>query len=163
MSLDMPPTRYRVVERGRRLIVIDTRTGAPVAAPDRGQQARLDQLASRERGSDTPADAPARTLQAPRRPTPGPARGPVSGEADVGILTTQSWFDDKAPRRVRIGEGAATFSGVTAIILLVLASVALVMFGWPLAIFAGFLLLQPRVRNTLRGLATKWLDGMEQV
>jgi hypothetical protein len=28
--MDMPPSRYRVVEQGRRLVVIDTLAGEPV-------------------------------------------------------------------------------------------------------------------------------------
>jgi hypothetical protein len=135
MSMKPPPTRYRVVEKGRRLVVIDTLTGAPV----------------REHGDGT-APAP-------------PVRRSPAGVDDGSVVTTQSWYDEKAPRTVRLNY--ATRQQIKnirfAIAVVVAILVALSFLLWPYFPFLlAVLLLQPKLRKQARSAVTRWIDGFDQ-
>jgi hypothetical protein len=168
--MDVPPSRYRVVERGRRLIVIDTKSGMPVSGIDRDQQAKIARLAAalhdtepRDQISDpAPANEPAYhpPYEPASRPPPSLSPAPI-GAGDANILTTQPWFDDRAPRRIRIRENGQGAAAVAAIVALFASGLAFVTFGWP-ALVIGFVLLL-NLRKTMRAGITRWLDGMEQV
>jgi hypothetical protein len=130
-----PPTRYRVVEKGRRLVVIDTLTGAPV----------------REHGDPS---APARQ----------PVRQSPAGVDDGSVITTQLWYDDKAPRTVRMNYASRqqikNFRFVIAIAVAVL--VVLGFLFWPLLVVVGVLLAQPKLHKQARAAVTRWIDGLDQ-
>jgi len=114
---EVPPSRYRVVERGRRLEVIDTRAEGA---------------------------APART--ATSSPGPGPAPGPASADRRPGLpdkvrfdgtreWTTHGFYDAGGPRRVRLGPVAMQALGY-GVIAAVVAIVALVVLAGP-GVLAG--------------------------
>ena len=135
MQMQPPPTRYRVVEKGRRLVVIDTQTGAPV------------------REHRDPA-SPAR-----------PVRQSPAGVDDGSVFTTRRWFDDKAPRTVRLNPAARkqVENGRFAIAIVVAVCVALGFLLWPFFPFLLIVLLvQPKLRQQARVAATKWIDGLDQ-
>ena len=130
---DVPPPRYRVVERNRRLDVIDTRAG----------QART---------SD--ASAPRRERR------PAIAKVSFDGTAD---LMTQRFYDDKAPRSIRLDPGRAATVGrikVGALVLALAFVVAVVTMPWLLAI--PFALFSEQVRKPIRRRVTAWLDQAER-
>jgi hypothetical protein len=158
MGTDMPPSRYRVVERGRRLIVIDNHNGAPVTGLPRAQQARVDRLVKALRTPEPGRSAP----PPPQRTRPAPQQRPIEA-GDPTILTTQSWFDDKAPRRVRIGQENNSVLAIAVLIVLALIVFGIVLFGWPALVVLVFLLAQKAVRAQFRRMVTHWLDGLEQL
>lgn len=138
---DMPPTRFRVVERGRRLEVIDTQAGQAVT-----------------RRPDTPsfvADRKAREARPAwlaRNARPG----------DGVVWTTHRFYDDKGPRRLTLDAGAmqqlqimgaALVVGAVLWVALALAVPAL----WALP----FILASGKSRAGLRGPITRWLDRIE--
>lgn len=130
-----PPSRYRVVEQGRRLVVIDTQTGRPAVS-----------------GHD-PAPAPDTTPL-------GPERIAFDGRA---VLVTRPFYDDKAPRRLILDEGTARWLenarslGIGAAVLAVVATVftpALL----AVLVFAAIALVNPKTRAAARKPITAWLD-----
>jgi hypothetical protein len=153
-AMDMPPSRYKVVERGRRLIVVDTVSGMPVTGLDPEQQARIDGLKQRLAAPETRRSTPARD--------PAPAPSPMAA-GDPQVLATQDWFDDKAPRRVRIGKDQQTGFLVVLGVILAAVAAAWFAFGWPAFLVGGFFLWYKDVRRGIRGAITRWLDRMEQV
>jgi len=132
--MKLPPTRYRVVERGRRLVVIDTQTGAPVS----------------QHGD-------------PARPNLPVQRSPA-GVDDGSVFATQRWFDDKAPRTVRLNYASRQqiknirFS----IAIAVAVCVILGFLFWPLLVLLAVLLVQPKLHKRARAAVTGWIDGLDQ-
>lgn len=125
-----PPTRYRVVERGRRLEVIDTLTGEPVS----------------------------------RAPSAYSRQGTGAG-IDSDVFVTRRWYDDKAPRAIRINHAtrARLLNLRWGVALGVALLVALSFLFWPLAIFLVFALAAgPKLRAQLRAASTSWLDRLDQ-
>ncbi|MCX8474455.1 MAG: hypothetical protein MT490_01550 [Sphingomonas sp.] len=125
-----PPTRYKVVERGRRLEVIDTLTGEPVS-----------------------------------RPPPASSRQGSGAGIDSDVFVTKRWYDDKAPRAIRINYAtrARLLNLRWGIALGVALLIALSFLFWPLAIFLVFALAAgPKLRAQLRAASTSWLDGLDQ-
>jgi hypothetical protein len=154
--MDMPPSRYRVVERDRRLIVLDTHDGnrpvvrTPVPPPP--AQPRRDSLRpSRPITTDEAAQDLGKAMDAIR-----------AGNADP-VFETQRWYDDKAPRRVRLRKQGGNGMGVAIIAILFVVMIGIVSFGWPLLVVAAFLLLQPAARKAFRRSVTRWLDKQEQL
>lgn len=165
--MDVPPSRYRVIEKDRRLVVIDTHngnaqvTGAAVQPPPTSRR----------------LDRPAPSLAAPRpRPQRERAPGPRVTQEDIAadvrraaqavrsgaaqpILETQSWFDNKGPRRILLKPNSSGSGGVILAALLIFLTVGIFLIGWPLIFVLGFLILQPGTRKALRGGMTAWLDG----
>ncbi|MET0309726.1 MAG: hypothetical protein ABW023_13550 [Sphingomonas sp.] len=131
-----PPTRYRVVERGRRLVVIDTLTGAPVSQhPDSG----------------TPAAPPVR--QSP------------AGIDDGSVLTTRPWYDEKAPRTVRLNYASRQRikNARFAIAILVAIAVTICFLFWPFGpILLVIGLATPNLRKQARAAITRWIDTFDQ-
>jgi len=130
-----PPSRYRVVEQGRRLVVIDTRTGT---SADRGRDVA-------PTGAKTPL---------------GPERIAFDGRA---VLVTRPFYDDKAPRRLVLDEGAARWLenarslGIGAAVLAVVAAI----FVPPIIavlVIGAIALANPETRAALRKPITAWLD-----
>lgn len=140
-----PPGRYKVVERGRRLEVIDSRTGQPAAGT---------------RSPVPPADAP------PREPGAAPSRWaglrrrrPPAATAFV----TRPFYDAHAPRRVPINFRVRArfrtlrFAIAVGVALFVAASLLL----WPVVpVVPIAALAAPRVRETLRAASTRFVDAL---
>lgn len=136
MTSRPPPPRYRVVERGRRLEVIDTATGEAAGGP--------------------PATDPDR-----RWPTL-PERQGFDGRA---LLVTHRWYDAKAPRRLQLDPGTVQVLGwARGVAIVVAMTTVLVAIAAP-AVLALFLLplvlLGRSVRTAVRAGVTAWLDRLD--
>ncbi|MBB4099872.1 hypothetical protein GGR46_003444 [Sphingomonas kyeonggiensis] len=150
----MPPTRYRVVEQGRRLVVIDTLAGRSVAPP--AVTARPEIFADRPR-----------TMGAPRpqsQPRPMPRASEPRGRDSGGegfSFTTAPWFDKQAPRRIRIGTDAQgqLIGGLMVAIVVLIFLFALI--GWPIAFVLAFVVFNAKVRDGFRTAATTWLTALD--
>lgn len=148
---EIPPSRYKVVERGRRLVVIDTRTGRPAN----------DDLppppASRPRADNTPTAA--------NRPIQSTAPAPVDDASGAAIFTTSRFYDLKGPRRLVMNEAFSERFGKAMggwmIALFVFAGVATLFFPW-LWLFPVVILFQPKVRAAIRQWITARLDEADQ-
>jgi hypothetical protein len=139
-----PPTRYRIVERGRRLEVIDTWTGAPASRAAGGPRLLR------------PADA-----LAPAEPAQEGA-----GIADGSSFTTRPWYDDKAPRRIRTDfaiRKQIEQLGLTLAVAIALGVAFLFLF-WPFsALLLGAAAFAARgMRPRLRAAATRFVDRLDQ-
>ncbi|MCD2323609.1 hypothetical protein LQ953_06210 [Sphingomonas sp. IC-56] len=149
MTTQPPPSRYKVVERGRRLEVIDTRTGKP---------------ASSHHAPPPPLSGGESLFPRMRRLRQSP---PASGTAglDADTFVTKAFYDAKAPRTIRINFvtrkrlDSVRFGGAIAIALLV----ALGFLFWPLAIGVLGFLLSDKVRAQLRDASTRFVDTLDQV
>lgn len=154
--MDMPPSRYKVIEKGRQLVVIDTARGETVTRslpkpPPPAVRRALEAMQAQRGRADPPRRAPPPS-------SPRSEAQPIPGEA---VLTTQSWFDDKAPRRLYVGDGRNKgFAGFIAAFFFVMV-VAFAIFGWPAAVVIAFLLIQSR--KAWRGWVTSMLDGFDEV
>lgn len=150
MTTQPPPSRYRIVERGRRLEVIDTRTASqpktplPLAGGARGG----DELFPKSRGFRLP----------PR------ARASGAAGVDADTFVTKAFYDAKAPRTIRIDFitrkrlDGVRFGGAIAIALLV----AFGFLFWPLAFSVFGFLLSDKVRQRLRAASTRFVDTLTQ-
>jgi hypothetical protein len=152
--MDMPPSRYRVVEQGRRLVVIDTLEGEPV-----------------QRIAVPPPEMPGehrREMQAPpapppRRPRPGAAPQPAASyPGDTGAsFVTARWYDSEGPRRIRLSQDS---QGQLALMLLVPLAVLVVLvlvIGWPIAFPLAFIVLNAKVRDGIRTAVTTALTAID--
>lgn len=151
-----PPTRYKVVERGRRLEVIDTLTGKPASS-----SVPLPLPLAGVRGGDVGA-AP-RDLSAP----PASGRHAQAGSAglDSGTFVTRRWYDDKAPRTIRMNY--SNRAGLTnlryGIAIAVALLVVLAFLFWPFALILVVLVtVNPKIRTQIRASITSWIDGFDQ-
>lgn len=135
---DMPPTRFRVVERGRRLEVIDTQAGKTPSA----------------RRTEAPRPTDGKT---PRFKLPEKVRFDGGGS-----WTTDGFYDAKGPRTVTLDAGAMQrlrYAGVGLVaVVIVWAALG---FAIPVVWGAPLLLLNPKVRETVRGQVTGFVDGLE--
>jgi hypothetical protein len=138
---DAPPGRYKVVERGRQLVVIDTRTGRPAT-----------------RGTDPAPSSPPNSFPSMIEREAPPAIDDRSGHA---VLTTSRLYDLKGPRRIVINEAASQRLsrgiGGFAIVLIVFAVVATLLLPW-LWLLPALLLFQPKARTGFRSWVTARLD-----
>jgi hypothetical protein len=142
---DAPPTRYRVVERGRRLVVIDTLTGQPATR----------ELAVHESKAVAPAT----------RPVEASAPSAVDDRSGHAVLTTSRFYDLKAPRRIvmtpafneRFGKAARGWL----IAIVVIGTVATLFFPM-LWLLVAVALIQPKLRGGLRSWITARLDEADQ-
>ena len=142
---DAPPSRHKVVERGRRLVVIDTRTGQP---------------ATRE-----PAPVAAPVPRPQKAPVESTAPRAIDDRSGATILRTTRLYDLKGPREIVMTQ---TFSdrlgraiGGWLIAFLVFTMVATLFFPllWLLPVV---LLFQPKVRAAFRNWMTARLDEASQ-
>ena len=125
-----PPPRWRVVEQGRRLVVIDMQTG-------------------------TPATRPAVPTGKFSLPT-APERTDFSGRA---TLRTHPIYDDKAPRTLTLDPGAARLIDGVRVCLIgggVMFAVAAILLPW--LVIVPIALLTPQGRSAIRTRVTAWLD-----
>jgi hypothetical protein len=155
--MDMPPSRYRVEERGRRLVVIDRKTGREVS-PTKSPLP----LAGGVGGGD------GQKRRGPAPPSSG-AQGWKFGlkqpRATPDSFVTRSWFDTKAPRTIKLNYTAHSrlatlrFGGAILIALLVTGSFLF----WPWFPFTLAAVLTPqKTRERLRAASTRWIDGFDQ-
>ena len=154
-----PPTRYKVVERGRRLEVVDTWSGERVSSPSPRP------LAGGGRVGDI-GDGP-RDLSSPPSPAPSSGRGATTGGAglDSDTFVTRGWYDDKAPRTIRLNySNRARLTNVRyGIAVAVAVLVALAFMFWPFAVILVLAVtLNPKLRTQLRAGITSWIDGFDQ-
>ncbi|WP_312488260.1 hypothetical protein [Sphingomonas sp.] len=144
---DMPPTRFRVVERGRRLEVIDTqapKSSAPAAPKP------LDLAGLPTAGVD-------------RAQTGDRAWLPTKIRFDGGsVWTTQRLYDAKGPRTLTLNAGTVGQMRMAAGVLiagfigwLILASFVPVELSLPLLLASG------KTRATLRNGVTEWIDRLQ--
>lgn len=145
---DVPPSRYKVVERDRRLVVIDTVTGKP-------------------------ASAPGPVAATPRPERPAPSERPVAEDkprriddrSGAQILTTSPLYDLKAPRRIvmddRFNEKIGKAIGGWLIALFFAFTIAFLFFPW-LIVLPFVVILQPKLRAAARQWVTARLDEVER-
>ena len=147
MTTQPPPSRYKVVERGRRLEVIDTRTG------------------ERATSHHAPPPLPGGEGLFPkmrRLRSSAPAAGTAGLDADTFI--TKAFYDAKAPRTIRINYvtrkllDGVRFGGALVIALLV----AFGFLFWPFAFSVFAFLLSDKVRTKLRDASTRFVDTLDQ-
>lgn len=155
--MDAPGTRYKVIERGRRLEVIDTWNGNVPVTPVRAQPAKR------------PRDlaGAAQSLRTPRRAAPQPIEtgyAPKLDQRGRGLLNTQPWYDDKGPRQLVVTEaGQAKLQGVKVVALVGLAIAAVFAYLlWPVSLFVLFFAFNNGARKSLRAASTNFLDGLNQ-
>jgi hypothetical protein len=134
-----PPPRYRVVERGRRLEVIDTQTGATT-----GGHGAAPAVSAGPAGAFGRAVARAVSLGA---------------EDDAGrpLFTTATWFDDRGPRTFVLDDfGTRRLARAAALlaIVAVLAVAVLGVFAWAVPV-VGWAVMSQHGRVPM----ARWLDG----
>lgn len=147
----MPPTRYRVVERGRRLVVIDREDAGAVfrASPP-------------EMPSSPPLGRAMKAL-APGGVT-GARPGITLNERGDRVIQTARWFDAKGPRRItivgyhaqKLASNAQTVLTIAAVVYLVGGFILPMIYAVPLA-----LLVKP-ARAQARSWLTQWFDALDQ-
>lgn len=143
MPTEPPPTRYKVVERGRRLEVIDTWAGAAPAAP------RLPEPAPMARRTADPVAAP---------------RPPALDSRGRRIIATRGWYDAKGPRRIALGdqgEDKLKNLWVFGVVAAFIGAVAAFLF-WPLLLAIPFLAANPKIRAGFRRAGADFLDAVAQ-
>lgn len=137
-----PPSRYRVVERGRRLVVIDRTTGMEASRAPEANGAGVAEAAPH------------------RRSLPAlPRQVSFDGSSE---LTTHPLYDAKAPRTIRLDPGSAAVVGrvkAGAIVLALIAITAAMAQPALLAILAIFA--NKQLRTRVRCFTTRWLDRVE--
>ena len=162
-----PPPRYRVVERGRRLVVIDTwDKGAP--ASDAGAAPR-------------PGVANKATSRSATTTRPGVA-GPQGATGLAGLLvriacfgsddgaghpifTTLEYYDAKGPRDITLSAAGERRLGrmLINIAIALIFALAVLWFLLPLLVllFFGAIAINASMRSFARPAITRWLDGLE--
>ncbi|QIG78491.1 hypothetical protein [Stakelama tenebrarum] len=155
MAVEAPPSRYRVVERNRRLQVVDTwHDGRPPATP----KTPIPKNLGEER---RPLDrAPPRRDEAWKAPRKRSARAMPMGQDVEGrtLLRTASWWDAKGPRTVTLRsdrEPAVQSIGALALVAAVLLAVLCFAMPWlliPAVIALGNSRLRTRARLGMAGL-----------
>ena len=136
-SIDIPPPRYRVIEKDRRLVVIDRHTDRPVVHGDR-------------------ASPVASASTSPGLLAPALTKVSFDGTAD---LVTQAFYDDHGPRTIRLDPNRAAIveriklGGIVAVMAAVLAVIV-----WPWLLGALALLASKPARTGVKCRITHWLD-----
>lgn len=147
--MDMPPSRYKVVEKGRRLVVVDRLTGEAVhhqlPGPPPARRAELPPSRMEQPRPESRAPMPS-----PRPQLAGPGR----------VFTTDSWYDDKAPRTLQLTDDAMTALLIVGGVIIVLVLAAFVFIGFVALVVLAVILGQKGVRAALRRGATSWLDSL---
>lgn len=145
----VPPSRYKVVERGRRLVVIDSRTGQPTAREPQPGDAAPTMPAQRD------APRPVERDTAPR----------VDDRSGSAIFTTSRLYDLKGPRRIvmtdAVGNALSRAAAKWAVGIVAFIVVAMILpFLWVLPVVGLF---QPKIRAALRQRTTRLIDEAAQV
>lgn len=142
--MDAPGTRYKVVERGRRLEVIDTWNNNAPVKPIRAEAA------------PPPRDDARGAIEQ--------MRAPRLDQRGGRMLNTKPWYDAKAPRTILLNEhGEAKMKGlrVVAMVMLAIGGVLAFLF-WPLLFIVPFVVMNGETRKSLRKASTKYLDEINQ-
>ncbi len=130
-----PPSRYRIYERDRRLVVVDSWVEG---RPD--------------------ADMPGLAPRARRRAMPFGRLNRVAFDGRMR-LTTHTLLDNKAPRTIVLDPGsAATIERLKLVAAVLIAILVFVAVTAPFALLALLALAQPRVRTRIRAAITAWFD-----
>jgi hypothetical protein len=138
MALQPPPSRYRVVERGRRLEVIDTQTGAASGGRE------VAPLTSARPGVFGRTVARAASLGA-------------TDAAGRALYTTATWFDDRGPRTLlldEVGTRKLARAAATVALVTVVAVAVLGVFAWAVPV-VGWAVMSQHGRVPM----ARWLDG----
>jgi len=138
----VPPGRWQVVERNRRLEVIDRQTGQRLAT----------------HRSVEPVPPPANAAPGWRLPSVRQTRFDGGGE-----LTTHRLFDAKAPRTIQLDAGsAATVSRVQLALTVAAMVFVAAAIAWPWLLIALTVPLTRETREPVRRWITNWLDRVER-
>lgn len=185
----LPPARYRIEERGRRLVVIDQWAGnvelsgamparADVVAPGQSASVAPGSLAASAAVHRAAAGSSVRSTAASASPAPrraGPA-GPASGAnalANVffrlqpngrggAILETRRIYDPRGPRQLALDQAALTkLNGLAIVLFVILIFMVAValMTSWMALFIFAFVLF--RVNGSIRERVGTWLDRLE--
>lgn len=142
---DAPPGRYKVVERGRRLVVIDTRTGQPATR--------------------APAPVAPTAPRPPATPVEKTASRTIDDSSGAAILRTTRLYDLKGPREIvmtpEFSDRLGRAIGGWLIAFFIFATVATLFFHW-LWLLPVLLLFQPKARAAFRNWMTARLDEADQ-
>jgi hypothetical protein len=186
--MDAPPSRYRVIERGGRLVVVDTLLGGrPQTAAD-----LLPGLASDDRSAAEPTwetepawePAPPPPIVAALDPTPSVPPRPRAAEALIAgrpelvrtvaatacsdvrdgdgrlLFTTAAWYDRKGPREIALDLRGERQLGTMVLVVLGMAVAAIVA---PVIFgWAGLILFGVAASQIgrIKTIATPWLDQL---
>lgn len=156
--MDVPPSRYRVEERGRRLIVIDRTTGRQVSSPSPRPLAGGEDASKRRRQNPAPPPSTAKGVQPWRLGLKKPQATPDS-------FVTRNWFDAKAPRAIKLNYRTRSQLDLVrmfgAIAIAVAVAGSFLFWPWFVILLAGLLAPQ-KARSRLRDASTRWIDGLDQ-
>lgn len=156
--MDMPPTRYRVVEQGRRLIVIDTQAGRSSSPPVVVSRPEL--FADRRRAMEAPR--PQSRVQSPPRPSGSPdPLGRYAGGEGFSFVSAR-WYDGEGPRRIQLDQDGVTQLVAVLLIGLVVLGFFVTLIGWPILLVLGFLAFNPKTRAGLRTAGATWLTAIDR-
>lgn len=142
---DAPPGRYKVVERGRRLVVIDTRTGQPATRE------------AKQPASPAPSTHMSKAIEKV-------TASRVDDRSGNAVLTTSRLYDLKGPRRIVISETAANRMNrsIGGIVIVLIAFAILAVFFPLLLLLPVALMFQPKARAAFRTWMTARLDEADQ-
>jgi hypothetical protein len=150
-----PPSRYRVVERDRRLVVIDTWDKSTAPA---GRRPAARSVRSGPMGTVAP---------------PAGIGGLLVNLACVGaadgegrpILTTMEYYDAKGPREIILSASAARRLGnALSRMAIALPLIVAILWMFPVLLFvlvAGFWAGIAALNSAARPRVTRWIDGLE--
>ncbi len=157
-----PPSRYRVIERGGRLIVVDN------WAKDGGERPAVERTA-------TPRRPVIPTRRAPAGMMPSAQQGLRQRVASIATLgavdpegrpfwITSRWYDAKGPRNFALGPAGVRrlgggLLGVMALVTAVLISFFVI--GFPMIVVLGAL--AATLGKNLNAVVTGWIDRFEQL
>ncbi|MFA5969881.1 MAG: hypothetical protein WC816_11670 [Sphingomonas sp.] len=145
-----PPSRYRIIERDRRLVVIDTWDGSQPGD-------RIGMPLERQAGSGTskPVGPPSgrATLFL------GPYPTAFDGRAE---FLTHAIYDKKAPRTLMLDPGSARLVSRIRLVLVGVAMIAVIGLIWNILLAMPLMLLfNDNVRGWLRDRSTAWIDRLQ--
>lgn len=185
----LPPTRYRIEERGRRLIVIDQWAGnievsggmparADVVVPDQAASVAPGSLSASAASQQAAARSSARSTAASASNSPrmAGASSPGGGANTLAklffrlqpdssggaMLTTHRLYDPRGPRLLALSAAhVAKLNGLAIVMAFVIAVIIVVglTIGWPMLLVLGFILF--RLNGTVRDRIGQWLDRIE--
>jgi hypothetical protein len=142
---EVPASRYRVIERDRRLFVIDTWADG---------------------GRPTPSMPSASSASPPSSPPSGPVRLSLPKQIrfdGAAELTTHAFYDDRAPRTIKLDAVSMETIGKIKFGALIAAFVFTVMaIMEPWILLAPVLLFNTALRKGVRKAITLWLDRVER-
>jgi hypothetical protein len=158
----LPPPRYRIFERDRRLVVIDNWADKRASA--------MPPPAARPAMPRPTGSTPNRIVRAGDeggallRRLALIACGNKESAEGRPIFTTATWYDAKAPRSFTLGQaGVRRLGGVVlAGCILIAAFVVLVAVTGPVGFFVPFAFLAVASKNGKPAI-TRWIDGFERL